>query len=231
MKKQQLALIIPAAGKGNRMGNEVPKPYLKIGGKTILEYTLSGFQGVSGLGEVIVSTSGTYLEETEKLLNELFPDITTHAVLGGKERQDSIRNALKKISGKTGLIAVHDAVRPFVNKEDIEKCISEAVRWGGAVLAVPAKDTIKVSGVDGEIIKTPDRSTLWQAQTPQIFWAALFREAYEYAEANSFLGSDDSSLIEAIGGKVVLVEGSSKNFKITFPVDLQIADYLINVEN
>ncbi|TVR18460.1 MAG: 2-C-methyl-D-erythritol 4-phosphate cytidylyltransferase [Balneolaceae bacterium] len=213
------------------MGNEIPKPYLKIAGKSILEYTLSRFQGVSGLGEVIVSTSDTYLEETEKLLGKLFPDITTHAVIGGNERQDSIRNALKKISGKTGLIAVHDAVRPFVNKEDIEKCITEAVRWGGSVLAIPAKDTIKVSGVDGEIVKTPDRSTLWQAQTPQIFWAALFREAYDYAETNNFLGSDDSSLIEAIGGKVVLVEGSSKNFKITFPVDLQIADYLINVEN
>ena len=231
MKKQQLALIIPAAGKGNRMGHEVPKPYLTIAGKTILEYTLSRFQGVSGLGEVIVSTSDTYLQETEKLLNKLFPDITTYAVLGGRERQDSIRNALKKISGKTGLIAVHDAVRPFVNKEDIEKCVSEAVRWGGAVLAVPAKDTIKVSGADGEIIKTPDRGSLWHAQTPQIFWAALFREAYDYAEANNFLGSDDSSLIEEIGGKVVLVEGSSKNFKITFPVDLQIANYLINVES
>jgi len=231
VEKQQLALIIPAAGKGERMGNEIPKPYLKIAGKTILEHTLSRFKGVSGLGEVIVSTSEKYLAKTEGLLNSVFPDIATFAVLGGNERQDSIRNALQKISGKTGLIAVHDAVRPFVRSEDIENCISEAVRWGGAVLAMPAKDTIKVSGDDRIIVKTPDRKTLWQAQTPQIFWAALFREAYEYAEVNRFLGSDDSSLIEKIGGKVVLVEGSSKNFKITFPLDLEIAGYLINKES
>ncbi|MCC5941519.1 MAG: 2-C-methyl-D-erythritol 4-phosphate cytidylyltransferase [Balneolaceae bacterium] len=230
MEKQQLALIIPAAGKGERVGSEIPKPYLKIADKTILEYTLSRFKGVSGLGEVIVSTSEKYLTITEELLKDVFPDITTHAVLGGEERQDSIRNALQMISGKTGLIAVHDAVRPFVSKDDIENCISEAVLWGGAVLAMPAKDTIKVSGIDREIVKTPDRDTLWQAQTPQIFWAALFREAYDYAETNRFLGSDDSSLIEKIGGKVVLVEGSSKNFKITFPLDLQIAEYLITKE-
>ncbi len=230
MEKQQLALIIPAAGKGERLGNQVPKPYLKIAGKSILEHTLTRFKGVSGLGEVIVSTSEEYLLQTGELLKELFPDIATHAVPGGRERQDSIKNALGKISGKTGLIAVHDAVRPFVSRNDIEKCIKQASRWGGAVLAVPAKDTIKVAGTDLEIVKTPDRNTLWQAQTPQIFWAALFREAYQYAEVNRFHGSDDASLIEKMGGKVVLVEGSAKNFKITYPLDLQIADFLIQKE-
>lgn len=231
MEKQQLALIIPAAGLGERLGDDIPKPYLSIDGKSILEHTLARFIGVSGLGEVIVSTSEKFVDQTEELLKKLFPGLITHVVIGGDERQDSIRNALKKISGKTGLIAVHDAVRPFVHAEDIENCIHEAARWGGAVLAVPAKDTIKIAGVDLEIVKTPDRKTLWQAQTPQIFWAALFREAYDFAETNRFLGSDDASLIERVGGKVVLVEGSSKNFKITLPIDLKIAEYLIKEEN
>jgi len=223
---QQLALIIPAAGAGERIGGETPKPYLKIAGKTILEHTLVRFKNVSGLGEVIVSTSADYMETTREILERLFPDIRSEVVEGGKERQDSIRSALKMVSGKTGLIAVHDAVRPFVDPEDIEKCIKEASRWGGAVLGVPAKDTIKIAGTSQEIIKTPDRKSMWHAQTPQVFWAALLREAYDNAEIYKLLGSDDSSLVEQVGGKVVLVEGSAKNFKITFPLDLQIAGWL-----
>lgn len=230
MEKQQLALIIPAAGKGERLGGEVPKPYIKIAGKTVLEYTLMKFKEVSGLGEVIVSTSGEYLEITEKILAKTYPGLKCTVVEGGAERQDSIRNALEKISDKTGLIAVHDAVRPFVSKEEIERCIDEASRSGGAVLAIPTKDTIKVARENLEIDETPNRKKLWQAQTPQIFWAALLREAYQYAQAHNFLGSDDSSLVEKIGGKVVLVEGSSKNFKITHPHDLDVARYLIGEE-
>jgi 2-C-methyl-D-erythritol 4-phosphate cytidylyltransferase len=223
---QQLALIIPAAGAGERIGGETPKPYLKISQKTILEHTLVRFKNVSGLGEVIVSTSKEYVDLTEEILNRIFPEIRTVVVEGGKERQDSIRNALSKISGKTGLIAVHDAVRPFVDPKDIEKCIQEASRWGGAVLAVPARDTIKIAGGNQEIIKTPDRNSMWHAQTPQVFWAALLREAYDNAELYKLMSSDDSSLVEQVGGKVVLVEGSSKNFKITFPIDLKIASWL-----
>lgn len=226
MDNQQLALIIPAAGAGERIGGETPKPYLKISQKTILEHTLMRFMNTSGLGEVIVSTSVDYIEPTKEMLERLFPKIRTVVVEGGKERQDSIRNALKMISEKTGLIAVHDAVRPFVDPEDIEKCIENASRWGGAVLAVPAKDTIKIAGTHQEILKTPDRNSMWHAQTPQVFWAALLREAYDNAELNKLMGSDDSSLVEQVGGKVVLVEGSSKNFKITFPLDLQIASWL-----
>lgn len=227
MDNQQLALIIPAAGTGERMGEKTPKPYLELCGKTVLEHTLSRFTEISGLGEVIVATTPEFIEQTEEMLGRIFPGLIYHVVEGGNERQDSIRNALKKISGKTGLVAVHDAVRPFVSKRDVESCIVEAAKWGGAVLAIPSKDTIKVAGDHNEIVKTPDRKRMWQAQTPQIFWAALLREAYEYAENYKVKGSDDSSLVEEVGGKVVLVNGSSKNFKITFPLDLEIADWLI----
>ncbi len=222
---------MPAAGAGTRLGGEAPKPYLELGGKTVLEHTLRKFVNVSGLGEVIVSTTPDYMEQTRKILDTVFSGPICHVVEGGEERQDSIRNALAKISGKTGLIAVHDAVRPFVSPDDIEKCIVEASRWGGAVLAVPAKDTIKVVGKDSEIVETPDRNKLWLAQTPQIFWAALLREAYDNAKTYNILGSDDASLVEQVGGKVVLVEGSTKNFKITFPIDLKISTYLLKEEN
>lgn len=223
-----MALIIPAAGKGERLGGNEPKPYIKIAGKTILEYTLSKFKEVSGLGEVIVSTSEEYMDATTELLNKVFPELNCSVVEGGKERQDSIRNALEKISDRTGLIAVHDAVRPFVSKQQIENCIEEASRSGGAVLAIPALDTIKMAGENLEIVDTPERRKLWQAQTPQIFWAALLREAYQYAREHKFLGSDDSSLVEKIGGRVVLVQGSTQNFKITHPHDLKVARLLIS---
>lgn len=218
---------MPAAGAGKRLGEQIPKPYLMIAGKTVLEHTLQAFANVNSLGEVIVATSEEYVDQTKEILERVFPQINTYVVLGGDERQDSIRNALAKISGKTGLIAVHDAVRPFVELKEINKCINGATRWGGAILGTPAKNTIKKVNSNLEITDTPDRSTLWEAQTPQIFWAALVREAYDYAYNNNVKGFDDSSLVEKIGGKVVLIKGSDKNFKITYPTDLKIAEYLI----
>ncbi len=231
MEKQQVGLIVPAAGAGKRLGKEIPKPYLNLAGKTVLEHTLQAFMNIESLGEVIVSTSPDYVDLTKEILSSLFPDITTHVVLGGLERQDSIRNALNKISGKTGLIAVHDAVRPFVELKEINKCIKGATRWGGAILGSPAKNTIKKVNTDLEIMDTPDRSMLWEAQTPQIFWAALVREAYDYAYHHDVKGYDDSSLVEKIGGKVVMIKGSDKNFKITYPNDLKVAEYLLKEDS
>lgn len=230
MEKQQVGLIVPAAGAGKRLGKETPKPYLMIAGKTVLEHTLRAFVNIKSLGEVIVATSVDYIDVTAEILNRLFPKLNTHVVIGGEERQDSIRNALEKISGKTGLIAVHDAVRPFVDLNEIKKCVKGATRWGGAILGTPAKNTIKEVNSGLEIVETPDRSKLWEAQTPQIFWAALVREAYDYAYHNNLKGYDDSSLVEKIGGKVVLIQGSDKNFKITYPTDLKIAEYLLREE-
>lgn len=230
MEKQQISLIVPAAGAGRRLGKHIPKPYLNLAGKTILEHTLRAFTGVESLGEIIVSTSPEYVELTREILEKVYPDTQTYVVIGGEERQDSIRNALEKISGKTGLIAVHDAVRPFVELEDINNCITGATRWGGAILATPAKNTIKKVNSNLEITETPDRSFLWEAQTPQIFWAALVREAYDYAKIHDVKGFDDSSLVEKIGGKVVLIKGSDKNIKITYPNDLKIAEYLLKEE-
>ena len=231
MEKQQVGLIVPAAGAGKRLGKQIPKPYLTLAGKTVLEHTLEAFTNVKSLGEVIVATSEEYVDKTSEILKRVFPEINTYVVLGGEERQDSIRNALTKISGKTGLIAVHDAVRPFVELDEINKCIKGATRWGGAILGKPAKNTIKKVNGNLEITETPDRNSLWEAQTPQIFWAALVREAYDYAYHHNMKGFDDSSLVEKIGGKVVLIEGSDKNFKITYPTDLQIAEILLKEQS
>lgn len=149
-------------------------------------------------------------------------------VPGGKERQDSISNALRQVSSDIHLVAVHDAVRPFVKQKTIEICFEKAAETGAAIVAVPAKDTIKIAGTDRIIRDTPDRENIWQAQTPQIFEKELLLKAYQFARETGFTGTDDSSLVEKAGGQVALVEGTRENFKITWPLDLQLAELLLN---
>ena len=227
MSEENLALIVPAAGSGKRLGTELPKPYLIVNGKTILQHTLENFIGVSGLTEVVISTSEAYRERSEKIINELFPKLQTKVVLGGKERQDSILNAINALSAEIGFVAIHDAVRPLIETEHIRKCFQEAKISGAAIVAVPAKDTVKVSGKDGFVTGTPDRNMLWHAQTPQIFEIELLKKAYSNARKKNIFGTDDSFLVEQVGGNVGLIEGSWRNFKITYPLDLEFAEYLL----
>jgi 2-C-methyl-D-erythritol 4-phosphate cytidylyltransferase len=226
-KRECLALVIPAAGSGERLGKKIPKPYLNIGGKTILEHTLLKFRPLPELTEVVVSTSPAYFEFTERLLEDLFPDHVTKVVTGGDERQDSIRNAINEISDRVTMIAVHDAVRPFIETSIIRACLEEAGKKGAAIVAVPAKDTIKVSDASGYIRQTPERQSVWQAQTPQIFKASILIKAYEVALEENLLGTDDASLVECTGQKVSLIEGNRENFKITYPLDFKLAEWLI----
>jgi 2-C-methyl-D-erythritol 4-phosphate cytidylyltransferase len=230
-KERSLALIIPAAGSGERLGKKIPKPYLTISGKTILEHTLMKFAPLPELHEIVIPTSPEYHGHTERILGELFPDKITRVVQGGAERQDSIRNALNTLSENVTLVAVHDAVRPFIETAVIRVCMEEADIRGGAIIAVPAKDTIKMSDSRGRIESTPDRNILWQAQTPQIFKASVLKKAYEAALEENVLGTDDASLVERIGEPVYLIEGSRENFKITYPLDLRLAEWLLDADN
>jgi len=220
------SLIIPAAGQGQRMQSETPKPYLKLRGKTILSRTLSAFAESPGLHQVIVSTSAEYEKQTKKLLKQIFPNIATDVVRGGEERQHSIYNALQVLFDETELVAVHDAVRPFIDRKVILHCLQKAHEMGGAIVGVPVKDTIKRVDHIGLIDQTPDRSRLWQAQTPQIFKKETLLNAYSHAIQSDFLGTDDASLVEALGAQVSVVEGSRNNFKITYPLDFKIAELL-----
>lgn len=220
-------MIVPAAGKGKRMEADVPKPYLQLGKRTVLEHTLSCFVGLPGLIEIIVSTSDQYKGQTEDILQRLFPEHKTRVVQGGAERQDSIFNAVKTVGEEIDLVAVHDAVRPFVSKSAVEKCLATAFKSGGAILGVPVKDTIKRVNSQGQILDTPVRSELWQAQTPQIFSRSILLKAYMNAGRSGVVGTDDASLVELIGGDVRVVEASRDNFKLTYPLDFKIAKLLI----
>ncbi len=226
-----MAVIIPAAGSGTRLGSRLPKPFIEIGGKSILERTISRFLKIDCLRQVIVATSPEYVPVLEQMFSSFSNSTIEFTVVeGGSERQHSIFNALKMVRREIELVAVHDAVRPFVSVENILQCISVAEQVGGAVLGVPAKDTIKKVNSEGVIVETPKRAQLWQAQTPQIFQKALLGKAYDIAIKEGFFGTDDSSLVEHIGGKVKMVEGDRSNLKITYPIDLKIAELLIQEE-
>ncbi|MDZ7808587.1 MAG: 2-C-methyl-D-erythritol 4-phosphate cytidylyltransferase [Gracilimonas sp.] len=223
-----LSLIIPAAGSGVRLGTEVPKPFIEIDGKTILQHTIEKFIDIPGLRQVIVVASAQSVSLVEELISDYaLPDLQFSVVEGGKERQNSIYNALKTVDQKTDLIAVHDAVRPFVETEQIMGCIEAANETGAAVLGVPVRDTIKKVNKEYFVESTPDRSVLWQIQTPQVFKREILIEAYEKAIKEGFTGTDDSSLVENTGVKVKVVEGGVNNFKITYPIDLKVTEQII----
>lgn len=221
------SLLIPAAGAGTRMRRATPKPYLKLDGLPILEHTIRRFLSLEGLGEVIISTSEEYLEFTRELLRGVLPEtLPGRCVLGGASRQQSIYNALQE-SELSGLVLVHDAVRPFVKLSHIEACCKIAQEQGGAVLGVPVRDTIKRVDDDRLVLDTPKRSELWQSQTPQVFKKAVLEKAYERARADQFNGTDDASLVERLGEKVQMVQGDFSNFKLTYPLDLRLAELLV----
>lgn len=228
MSNPTSVLIIPAAGSGSRMGTEVPKPYLTISGKTVLEHTLNCFAGIKGLKQVVISTSVQYIDFTRKKAEQLFPELEIDVVMGGKERQDSICNALSAVNQDIDLVIVHDAVRPFISSHQIYDCIYSASEKGAAIIAVPVKDTIKKADRYMNIAETPQRKYLWQAQTPQVFSRKLIMNAYCEAKKSDFQGTDDASLVERLGLPVAIVEGDRMNFKLTYPLDFKIAESLIN---
>lgn len=224
-------LILPAAGTGSRMDQETPKPYLELEGRTVLERTLRRFLSLEGLGRVVVAASGDRMKQAKAILDHALPaSMVSVVVEGGSERQHSIFTALRQ-AGESEVILVHDAVRPFVREGHIQACCEAALRHGGAVLGVPVRDTIKRTNESREVTATPERGSLWRAQTPQAFRREILLEAYRKAEEDHFVGTDDASLVERLGRRVQMVEGDRNNFKITYPEDLERARLLLEEED
>lgn len=214
------------------MQKEVPKPFLTLKGRTILERTLRVFLPLASLQQVIVATSGEFAAAARQILETVLPDeIAGQAVIGGRERQHSIRNALDR-TAEVDLVLVHDAVRPFVKLAHVEACCRAASETGAALLGIPAKDTMKRVDEHRLVQQTPPRSSMWQAQTPQVFRKSLLVRAYEQAAHDRFTGTDDASLVERLGEAVKMVEGDRMNMKLTYPLDLQLAALIIdNIRN
>lgn len=249
--RPRFALILPAAGSGQRLGESIPKPYLSIAGRTILEHTLQPFVDTGALVHVVIPTEKNYIQTAKQCVASSFPALSFDVIQGGKERQYSIEkglDAMKTAGIDAQWVAVHDAVRPFITVDEIQRCLDAAVQFGAAIIAVPAKDTIKMVDLDSDqslktekisdyktvahrIEDTPPRAQCWQAQTPQIFDSSLLKQAYENARELSIVGTDDASLVEALGRDVYVVEGRRENFKITYPIDLTLTRWLLEGED
>ena len=151
--------------------------------------------------------------------------------IDGKERQDSVYNGLKLLDKKCHVVLIHDGARPFVSDKIIDNCIEEAKNHKAVVVGVPVKDTIKVIDKDKYIVDTPNRSVLWAVQTPQTFDYNILIDSYKDAFKNGFYGTDDAMLVERIGYKVKMVEGSYNNIKITTQEDLNIGSQILSVQD
>lgn len=225
--------LIPAAGMGKRMGAGINKQYLLIAGSPIVARTVAVFEQSPLVDDIYIISPEAEIPFCREQVVEAYGFAKVRAIIaGGAERQHSALNGLRGIVDPTDddIVLIHDGVRPFVTHEIIAGAIDTAKREDGALVAVPAKDTIKV--VEGALIlDTPRRETLWQAQTPQAFRYGIIRNAHEKAAAEGFLGTDDSALVERLGGKVHVVMGDYRNIKITTPEDLVLAEAFLKETN
>jgi len=222
----KILAIIPAAGKGKRFGGATPKQFLKINGKEILAYTLEVFQKSKMVDTIIVAASKEEFPRIEKIKNRYRISKLTLIVAGGKERQDSVYNALLSAPlSKNDFVLVHDAARPLLSEKVLNDAITTAKNKGNALVCIRAKDTL--------IEKTKsqhtylNRTQVYSVQTPQIFKFGELLSAFTLAGKEKFSGTDESMLVERTGKKIHLSEGSSRNFKITTQDDFEMLKKLL----
>lgn len=214
--------VILGAGNSTRMKSEKSKLLLDISGKTVIERSVNAFLEVSDVDEVIVTVREQDLDDFSKILND---ERVTFAI-GGNTRQESVKNAVETIEDAE-MIIIHDGARPLIRTEDIENTIIAAKEYKAAAVGVMVKDTIKVIDNDNMVVHTPDRSTLFAVQTPQVFDFELYKSSLEKAEKEHKDYSDDCQLVENNSAKVKMVVGDYSNIKITTPDDVPMAQAIL----
>jgi 2-C-methyl-D-erythritol 4-phosphate cytidylyltransferase len=225
----KVTVIIAAAGAGRRMKSDRPKQLLVLNDTPILVYTIRKFDRCRSVDRIIVAAPRESVEEIRKLVSAAGFSKPVSVVQGGARRQDSVATAMQHMDPDTTIVAVHDAVRPFVSVGEIEAVIHEAEKSGAAVLAIPIVDTVKQIRKD-LIESTLTRDHLVLAQTPQVFRIEVLREAYERAKRDEYYGTDESSLVERMDRPVAIIRGSERNIKITRPDDLALARFYLQEE-
>ena len=220
--------LVPAAGRGLRMGGSVPKQFLSLGGEPLVIQSLRALQAAPVVGQIILAVPPADVEycEHEIVSRQRFTKVTK-VVAGGAERQDSVRHALAQIPSDTEIVLIHDAVRPFVTLRMIAEVVAAARKEGAAIIALPMRDTVKQVRTDGMIERTVDRTPLWLAQTPQAFRRDWIETAHRKAHAEGVRATDDAFLVEWLGYSVAVVEGSGENIKVTRPEDLVIGEAIL----
>ena len=221
-------VLVPAAGSGSRLDGDTRKQYLELGGQPVLVRTLARLAALPQITTIhlIVPEEDVTFCRSELVEHYRLEKIGA-VIVGGAERQDSVRNGLEACgAANQDVILVHDGVRPFFPQDQIGRLVQLADMEGAALLAVPAQDTIK-EVFDGRVRSTLDRHLLWQAQTPQAFRCERIREAHRRAHVGGYIGTDDASLIEWCGWPVAVLHGHPHNIKITTPADLILARALL----
>lgn len=218
------------------MGSEVPKQFLELDGVPIVLLTLRRLVECAAISEIFIATRGEEAESLEQRLSKEKLRTAVHVVKGGETRQQSVANALAKVSNDVELVLVHDAVRPLVTCEQVMRVIAEARARGAAILGVPAIDTIKEvrrSSLPEDVAlisATIPREKIVLAQTPQGFQTKLLKEAFARAEQDGVTASDEAALVERLGHDVYVVQGSERNIKITKPTDMELARFYLSQE-
>ena len=223
-----IVALVPAAGRGLRMGGFVPKQFLSLSGEPLIIYSLRTLQAAPMIDQIILAVPPADLEycEREIVSRHRFTKVTK-VVAGGAERQDSVRHALAHVPLDTEVVLIHDAVRPFVTPRMITEVVAVARKEGAAIVALPMRDTVKQVRTDGTIERTVDRNPLWLAQTPQAFRRDWIEAAHKKAHAEGVRATDDAFLVEWLGHPVSVVEGSGENIKVTSPEDLVIGEAIL----
>lgn len=225
--KGKFAAVLPAGGLGKRMGGNIPKQLLVLGGKPVYRYCLETFLSMDEIAEVVMAVPADWKDHFEK---EIFGDNASELirakmkiVVGGAERWQSVENGVKALTSKAEFVLVHDVARPFISKEIIRDVCETLVTKGSCLVAKPAVDTIKIAK-DGCVQQTIDRNTVWMAQTPQAASIALLKKLYGRiaAEPLNFTPTDEASILEYFGESVYIVKGNNLNDKLTTPEDFEI---------
>jgi 2-C-methyl-D-erythritol 4-phosphate cytidylyltransferase len=219
--------VIPTAGTGERFGGDTPKPLVMLGGIPVVVRTLMAFESAPLVRAVVLVGHKDLLSEYQRLVKKYGLSKVVSFVAGGATRTASVRNGLNAVAKDADIVLVHDGARPLVTDRMIADGVQEAQAHGAVVAAVPVKATIKsVESSSRKVVATPDRSTLWEVQTPQAFQKSVIDRAY----ASTDEATDDAALVEKSGGTVKVYQGDYRNIKITTPEDLVIAEALLGKE-
>jgi len=222
----KVAAIVPAAGKGRRIKSKIQKPYIELCGKPILAHTLLRLSKNQLITEIIVAVDKRKINTFRRRIIPRFRIKKVRVVSGGRERRDSVFNALKHVSCGIDYILIHDGTRPFITDRLIASSLRAAQRFGAGVIAVPVKPTLKYAKGTSRVQYTPDRRDFWEAQTPQVFRRDIIEKAYRNLGKKKIKITDDSMLVEQLGVRPKLVLGSYSNIKITTQEDLALAKIL-----
>lgn len=220
--------VIVAAGSAARMGG-IDKVMADLAGKPLIAHSLLAFQHSALVHEIVVVTRPDLVDKVRHICRLYEIGKLTGVVSGGATRTESVQNGLAQVNKQAKLVAIHDAARPLIGQDTIAKALRKAAKTGAAAPALPVKDTIKVTK-KGVVVVTPDRSRLQAVQTPQCFDKRMLRGALHKAAADQVSLTDDCSAMEHLGLPVYLTEGSERNFKVTTPLDLELARLLVQQE-